>query len=357
MTTESDTAPLGCREPSLGAAAGLLLGRPLPLPLLEHLGRCLACQLERHAFERFERGETDDGSRANAGGRCGRPTGPASRITNGGRRSARRAEARELGYTSSELRKIVHVPNDLVRLPCATHRPEQAEVPVISTYDSNQFFDFWRRRVDNARWLREQARSLDPEIQLVVTAGLDALANHWAATFEPGLNANSSPKGRRLHEFLTMHGDGPVFRKVSVPDLVRRGHEASSPVEEHARRNFGSLQRGRVRYWDDDPDAAIVFADGPLMAAAPSLRWVEKSRYAEILYSALRCGWVHEFNPERTTSAAYEDERGRPRYQNYASGVPQRLVFPVDYLIMVWDACISGFEERCHALGISPIAR
>lgn len=54
MSTESEEAPLGCRDPSLGAAASRLLGRPLPPMLREHVAECLACQLERVAFDRFE---------------------------------------------------------------------------------------------------------------------------------------------------------------------------------------------------------------------------------------------------------------------------------------------------------------
>jgi hypothetical protein len=55
MTTAIDNAPLGCRQPPLGAAVSRLLGHPLPSPLREHVGQCLACQLERRAFEQFER--------------------------------------------------------------------------------------------------------------------------------------------------------------------------------------------------------------------------------------------------------------------------------------------------------------
>lgn len=54
MTATNDTAALGCREPALGAQVRANLGRSLPEPLREHVGHCLACQLERLAFERFE---------------------------------------------------------------------------------------------------------------------------------------------------------------------------------------------------------------------------------------------------------------------------------------------------------------
>jgi hypothetical protein len=222
------------------------------------------------------------------------------------------------------------------------------------SYETVFFFDFWRRRVENARWLRQQERSFDPEIHLVVTTGLDALANHWAATFRPALNASHAPASARLHEFLVLHGDPQVFCKVSAPDLVHRAHKESSPVEPFVRR-YLALPYGRVRHWEDDPDVATVLANPTVMAVVAS-RWVEKSRYAEILYSAYRCGWVHEFNPKPSTSPAYNDERGRPRYQNYLEGVRQRLVLPVDYLIDVFENCITGFETECSTAGTAPIA-
>ncbi len=54
-----DTAPIGCREPALGAVVSQTLGQHDELrPLLrDHVSSCLACQLQRHAFERFERGD------------------------------------------------------------------------------------------------------------------------------------------------------------------------------------------------------------------------------------------------------------------------------------------------------------
>lgn len=54
MTATNDTAALGCREPALGAQARANLGRPLPELLREHVAQCLACRLERLAFERFD---------------------------------------------------------------------------------------------------------------------------------------------------------------------------------------------------------------------------------------------------------------------------------------------------------------
>ncbi len=50
---DGDDAPIGCGEPVLGAQA---LGPTLAPSVQEHVSRCLACQLERVAFERFEQG-------------------------------------------------------------------------------------------------------------------------------------------------------------------------------------------------------------------------------------------------------------------------------------------------------------
>lgn len=233
--------------------------------------------------------------------------------------------------------------------------------------DNEPFFAYWRRRVDNARWLHDELRSgarmLEPEIHILATAGLDALANYWAATFRPSLNGRGAPAGRRLHEFLCQHGDAQVFRKISAPDLVWRAHESASAVEPLARCHLGErITSGRVRYWEDDPDADVVLADDELVSAAPGrnveeqARWVEKSRYAEILYSDLRCAWLHESNPSPSTSRAYEDEQGPPRYQNWLTGVPKRIVFPVAYLIRIFDAAVHSFETECVESGRSPVA-
>jgi hypothetical protein len=48
-------APIGCLAPALGAQVSLRLGdtTPLEADLQEHFDRCLACRLERVAFDRF----------------------------------------------------------------------------------------------------------------------------------------------------------------------------------------------------------------------------------------------------------------------------------------------------------------
>ena len=53
MSAATVKPALGCKDPDLGVEARRALGRELPRKLHEHLGTCLACQLERLAFERF----------------------------------------------------------------------------------------------------------------------------------------------------------------------------------------------------------------------------------------------------------------------------------------------------------------
>jgi hypothetical protein len=49
----SSSAPLGCCDPVLGAQANERLGLELDPDVRAHVDRCLACMLERKAFERF----------------------------------------------------------------------------------------------------------------------------------------------------------------------------------------------------------------------------------------------------------------------------------------------------------------
>jgi len=44
-------APAACVEPRLGAEATQALGRALPASVVEHLGVCAACRIERAAFQ------------------------------------------------------------------------------------------------------------------------------------------------------------------------------------------------------------------------------------------------------------------------------------------------------------------
>ncbi len=62
MTTAIESPPVGCCEPALGAQARQALGCPLAARLTEHVARCLACQLELRAFERFVRESASESS-------------------------------------------------------------------------------------------------------------------------------------------------------------------------------------------------------------------------------------------------------------------------------------------------------
>jgi hypothetical protein len=62
MTTAIEDAAPGCTEPVLGTRVRRMLGQPLSLRLREHMTQCLACQVERLAFERFARLDAGLGS-------------------------------------------------------------------------------------------------------------------------------------------------------------------------------------------------------------------------------------------------------------------------------------------------------
>ena len=57
---EQVDAAIGCGATDLGAQARISLGRPLSPSVLGHVSVCLACRLERLAFERFQDEPTVD---------------------------------------------------------------------------------------------------------------------------------------------------------------------------------------------------------------------------------------------------------------------------------------------------------
>ncbi len=51
MTPPPYPAPLACTQPSLGALATQALGQVQPATVTAHVATCLACQLQRIAFD------------------------------------------------------------------------------------------------------------------------------------------------------------------------------------------------------------------------------------------------------------------------------------------------------------------
>lgn len=54
MTSVVHLAPAACIDPDLGARATQAQGRPCAPPVAAHLTACLACRIQRAAFEKLD---------------------------------------------------------------------------------------------------------------------------------------------------------------------------------------------------------------------------------------------------------------------------------------------------------------
>lgn len=54
MTRSPYPAPPVCTDPAIGAAVTQALGRRPPPPVASHLASCLACRIQRAAFNRLD---------------------------------------------------------------------------------------------------------------------------------------------------------------------------------------------------------------------------------------------------------------------------------------------------------------
>jgi hypothetical protein len=232
------------------------------------------------------------------------------------------------------------------------------------------FFSFYRQRAANAAFLAEgsvqtpsvrtdAAPSMDPEVHVLIAAGLDTLAKHWAKTF----NKTFSSHRTRMGEFLASHGGHQAFKKCSAPHLLLRAQaEGREDLVAALRKYLGNEKQGggNVRYWHHDPDYDVVAAD-PAFPTVDGQPWVRNSRYGEVIYKEYRNMWLHEYRPSENLSD-YEDDRVEPLYQNIQwidprPGRPahmQRLRFPKRFLLEAYRSAIDSFERECRAAGIAP---
>lgn len=236
--------------------------------------------------------------------------------------------------------------------------------------DRAWFFNFYRQRVENVTVLaaggvqiprvrKDAAPSMSPEVHVLVAAGLDTLAAHWARTSSVGVSSHRT----RMGEFLSRHSGHLAFAKCSAPHLLQRAQASNRPdLVQAVHKYLGNekIHGGNVRYWHHDPDYEVVAADAafPVEKGAP---WVRNSRYGEVIYTEYRNMWLHEYRSSDRLSD-YEDDRVEPVYQNLQRGASsparpsgiQRLRFPTRFLLDTYRSAIDSFEQECCAAGVAP---
>jgi len=245
--------------------------------------------------------------------------------------------------------------------------------------DIDRFFVFFKRRVLHARGLcapGEAYAPMEPDLHVLVSAGLDALARYWANTFRPNVAKGSA--ALRMGEFLLQHGDERIFAKCSAPNLLHRAtieaKTALLPLISKYLHNEGPP--GTVRTWEDDPNLAHVVRDFSTVKGADA-GWLRLSRYGELLYKEYRCMWLHQFQPSPRFASSYAPDEPWRRYQNLvvpAGRAGQRtpiettsdamgnsferiqlLMFSRAFMLSTYESAVAGFETECIASGTAPV--
>lgn len=236
--------------------------------------------------------------------------------------------------------------------------------------DTAWFFNFYRQRLANVAALAsgdlkvpigrpEVAASFDPEVHVLVAAGLDSLARHWGHTFNKGLGART-----RMGEFLAIHGGHAAFLKCSAPHLLLRA-KAFPDLIPAVRRYLGNekFTGGNVRHWHHDPDYAVVAADPPFASVDRKPFWPRSSRYGELLYTEYRTSWLHEYRASINLASDHEEsDRIEPSYENMNWSRPrpgrpsrmQRPRFTKGFLLATYNVAIESFERECRSAGVAP---
>jgi hypothetical protein len=242
--------------------------------------------------------------------------------------------------------------------------------------DIDRFFRFFRQRVQHAQKFcltGDVNAALEPDLHVLVSAGLDALALYWAKTFRPDLTKRERGiSAHRMAEFLLGHGDSRIFAKCSAPNLLARAaleKKTLVPLIDKYLHNEGPP--GSVRFWHHDPDHAQVVHDLKGMRDADP-KWLRRSRYGELLYREYRCMWLHQFQPSPGLADAYAQDEPEPRYQNklvveeadaesmrHSGRVGFKRVqlpmFSRAFMLKTYETVVEAFAKECLASGRTPV--
>lgn len=206
------------------------------------------------------------------------------------------------------------------------------------------FFRYFRDRLATAT-----ARNLPlPDRMILLSGGLDALANHWYSTADRSNTPNCSSSLDRMRLFLVRHGGHPAFEKVSAP-MFRNDHGeelASFPFA-----SYTPFEMNEVRNWADDPALSELEPTVPDRKAL--LRW----SYPGILYVDLRCAWVHTFlqeNEDILLTEADTFDRDEPYYRFVSNTKEFKLVMPLVFLETTFSRAIDSFEHEASERDILP---
>lgn len=234
-------------------------------------------------------------------------------------------------------------------------------------YNIDRFFRWFRHRHENIKALNvasppkvdDKPTSFVPEQYVLIGSVLDAMANHWDASFRPN-PPKAPPHADRLQDFLhTMANSTGIFDRVSGPLLrkaVQQQLPASYPAVEQAVGSFEST--GAVRGWEHDL-AYVTLLGNPSLAEPKLQKLIRDHRFGALLYRLIRCQWVHELM--ESPDVGHPSHDSRIRYENTHKlsdtvgwKLTHPLILPVDRLLEFEEEAINSFEHACVAQRIDP---
>lgn len=210
---------------------------------------------------------------------------------------------------------------------------------------AREFFLYFRKRV-------ESATSSDlphPDRMILLTACLDALANHWHATADRAVVPAKVSGAERMRLFLQRHGQHAAFNKVSAPllrDIGKQTFDSRFPFN-----RYRVDRMNLVSDWHDDPDFAEMLDAGvdPIQVT----RW----SYGGVIYKDLRNAWVHQFfatNDQVRTPDVDILQRAEPYYRYIVNRQKFLLIFPLPFITRTCELAVQSFEVEVSHRQILP---
>ncbi len=249
-------------------------------------------------------------------------------------------------------------------------RPESPETTRCATPISSEdgsdiklFFDYFRKRHKVAATLPatfgQIGDEMTPDQHILVGAGLDALAMHWA-----NLCKGPSQHQERMAEFLSTHGGHECFDRVAGPYLFRHAvNYAKKKKKTDHKTNYNSwikhieqaigIKPTGAEFCYCDKDITLKEIQSILKKTDVPPQWAKSYLYGGMIYKGYRCSWVHESDEGLITTRTFSNDlTSNPHYESQES---QRiLVFPGRFLLNTYEKAINSFESYCQKNNVVP---
>jgi hypothetical protein len=247
----------------------------------------------------------------------------------------------------------------------ARQRPRATDRDVPATPDEadriRRFFEVFRWRIKAL----EEIHSAHPngrmasELAILWSAGIDALANFWGELYAPQFRRDHR---QRMGAFLAEHGGSLIFRRVVAPLLLDRARNEARPWRGALSAILAiDLDCGWVREAKEDPLLDALLHDPRVQQAKIPPEWLRAGRYGEVIYTEIRCMWVHESGGSPMLGSPDHHrifpDMLEPHYSNLTDTDGHRrkeLFVPFAFRLATYKHAVASFEGRCLADGKLP---